>query len=1398
MYSSTNLSSSEVTRLCQNYSLSGFDLLERIQKMNHDELINTVIEIIKMNPPQKRKISDIICIKHAVKDMPFFQQLIEEKGSDSTKQFLKNMLYSFFKKEEILFNQGDVVDRFYVLLSGKVSIIVNHTETQINQKGEEQQIVVTEEIKIIESGHSIGDIALLRDQKRNSGIICKEDSHFLVLEKEDFNKIIADMEEREVQNKINFLKTLIIFESFSRRQLEISMIYLNKLKVRKGFLLCEEDKISAYIYIIIKGEFKVSKSINFERQPNPFSKAVIAQKDQIEEMKERKVKKVLEIATLSEGEICCDIDALDDNPQLFTIECTSQKAEIFQIKTQHFLKRIVNEYYDKSAYKKIIIEKINWRLLRLKKIQKIIQGHSELLSGVYPKKNLVYYHADQEPIELVRRDSKQLDFYDREQEIKQIKQRLSKYKRSKSGDTNQINEIQFLNMPKAEIHGNLDNQFLPEVRSRVTSNNGQNQHILSSQNNTFSPIKKQIKYQSQTQSPQIICQYQKQLCCVQRNEEFQLIRNQNNLQKQNNLCLLSNSQQIKQNEQKQLNNYANLLALLDQNKQQQIQNSNNIVINSQNDKNDNNLNLDLQINQSKDALNQLNIEQNKKIFSNQKLQEYCIQKQKSLYKEITINDKGNDAQKQIFLNQVQDYQIDEPNIYKRVSCLKSSSFSFASSSSFGDNCQQLEMEKSSDTLIKNQQLNIKDLNKTYNRFKFTSEGLAECPKQIDTKYVQFYKHNLIEDFNVQSDNYQEYYQRHYILPKQLYLNDNSYNKNAKERFQNNQIAIQSQTNYKNQFDQMYSSISQNRQKNKILSDDCNSLQQFNKKDVTFNNQTTKVLPSKCYTEENSPRSNSQKQNIRQKQSNQTFIYPEQEGQDQSTFQKSSLRNQLIKSNDEEIIEKHLQKKMQICIEQEKKITSHLKNYKIDESNLPVSVEENQAISDSLMRLLKTKFGKNQQKITTTDWRYNSSLIFTQENDISYSAENKKQQQMLVARQRKDMIALKQRINLKQSAASSQLSSPTESRKRFSQSINYDDKANQTSKDQDIQNILQQIKDYNKKKFVNQIQQEDQAQDDKNSQLSKKVNSFNFKELKNQTLYSDVNSNINQQNAQICRDNSIQFEQYQSIQRPQTTQIKVKQIIPNKTCNTEWRIFNHLKIQKQQEKQTTEPVQKSIDQTFQVNNDNKEQSILESDEILPSKSFQLIDKLSRAQMDNQEKQLKSQIAIIEQKEQEHRKYPNSTLENKPDSNFQANQTVINNKKFMPYLTRRQTKLQSPFQSPTRPRRIVNIRVNFQGSGLKQKLYQSFQEQSNQNSQTKKQTFEQTNSNEKSQLLKDFSSEIKITSIKSIEKTHELSQVEVWDSRCYNSNQEFNQTFYQYNSPLQHQKAMNKLTKNKHLI
>lgn len=73
------------------------------------------------------------------------------------------MQYCFFEKGDILFNQGDIISCFYILQDGLVSITENHVENILNSEGYVAQEVFKEEIHTINSGYSIGDIAILRD-----------------------------------------------------------------------------------------------------------------------------------------------------------------------------------------------------------------------------------------------------------------------------------------------------------------------------------------------------------------------------------------------------------------------------------------------------------------------------------------------------------------------------------------------------------------------------------------------------------------------------------------------------------------------------------------------------------------------------------------------------------------------------------------------------------------------------------------------------------------------------------------------------------------------------------------------------------------------------------------------------------------------------------------------------------------------------------------------------------------------------------------------------------------------------------------------------------------------------------------------------------------------------------
>ncbi|RWS06253.1 rap guanine nucleotide exchange factor 4-like protein, partial [Dinothrombium tinctorium] len=93
---------------------------------------------------------------------------------------------SHHKQGTVLFNQGDVGQSWYVILRGSVNVM-------IIGKG----IVCT-----LNEGDDFGKLALVNDAPRAATIITNEDNcHFLRVDKEDFNRILRDVEANTVRLK---------------------------------------------------------------------------------------------------------------------------------------------------------------------------------------------------------------------------------------------------------------------------------------------------------------------------------------------------------------------------------------------------------------------------------------------------------------------------------------------------------------------------------------------------------------------------------------------------------------------------------------------------------------------------------------------------------------------------------------------------------------------------------------------------------------------------------------------------------------------------------------------------------------------------------------------------------------------------------------------------------------------------------------------------------------------------------------------------------------------------------------------------------------------------------------------------------------------------------------------
>lgn len=60
-------------------------------------------------------------------------------------------------------------------------------------------------------GSSFGELALLEQKPRMATIRCLKNTHFMVLTKEAYNRVIAKIERKAFNEKVNFLRNIPVF-----------------------------------------------------------------------------------------------------------------------------------------------------------------------------------------------------------------------------------------------------------------------------------------------------------------------------------------------------------------------------------------------------------------------------------------------------------------------------------------------------------------------------------------------------------------------------------------------------------------------------------------------------------------------------------------------------------------------------------------------------------------------------------------------------------------------------------------------------------------------------------------------------------------------------------------------------------------------------------------------------------------------------------------------------------------------------------------------------------------------------------------------------------------------------------------------------------------------------------
>uniref|UniRef100_A0A665WWB6 Rap guanine nucleotide exchange factor (GEF) 4 n=1 Tax=Echeneis naucrates TaxID=173247 RepID=A0A665WWB6_ECHNA len=181
---------------------------EEEKQESQEELQDTLLLLSQIGPdahmrmilrkhPSERTADDLEII---------YEELLHIKAlshlSTTVKRELAGVLIfeSHAKAGTVLFNQGEEGTSWYIILKGSVNVV-------IYGKG----VVCT-----LHEGDDFGKLALVNDAPRAASIVLREDNcHFLRVDKEDFNRILRDVEANTVRLKEHGQDVLVLEKSLS-------------------------------------------------------------------------------------------------------------------------------------------------------------------------------------------------------------------------------------------------------------------------------------------------------------------------------------------------------------------------------------------------------------------------------------------------------------------------------------------------------------------------------------------------------------------------------------------------------------------------------------------------------------------------------------------------------------------------------------------------------------------------------------------------------------------------------------------------------------------------------------------------------------------------------------------------------------------------------------------------------------------------------------------------------------------------------------------------------------------------------------------------------------------------------------------------------------------------------
>ena len=240
-----------------------------------------LIELLK-RPHGMRKQWELESLANLCQGVDLFRAL-----EFSVQLQLCNFLsYEFCRAGETVFTQGDVGSKFYIIIDGQVAVRVNNAygnaedwraaklrrQKSVSKKGATKSGASKEEpqegdrVATLQSGDTFGELALVGKggELRQATVKAELDCHLLVIEKENYDRMLSDLHRNEMDEKSEFLRKVPIFVDIPESELlKLAHVAQNRRYQSKSVIFRQGAESDA-VYFIRKGHVRLINEVSLD------------------------------------------------------------------------------------------------------------------------------------------------------------------------------------------------------------------------------------------------------------------------------------------------------------------------------------------------------------------------------------------------------------------------------------------------------------------------------------------------------------------------------------------------------------------------------------------------------------------------------------------------------------------------------------------------------------------------------------------------------------------------------------------------------------------------------------------------------------------------------------------------------------------------------------------------------------------------------------------------------------------------------------------------------------------------------------------------------------------------------------------------------------------------------